>query len=161
MRRESKDKSKTFIECFFKLDIIAPRNLSPDRFVSLKTLRVLVDSAGENFTLKFPKSLIDEKVMPIDAEALRKLKSLPKAAVAKIIKVAHDIALKDALVLKEEAVKEMENLLLDEEVRLKKLREINPIVRPEEIEALEKRIEILRNCYTTADVALDSIRIVF
>jgi hypothetical protein len=55
----------------------------------------------------------------------------------------------------------MEHSLLNEENRLKELRKINPVVRMDEIEAIETRIKVLKECYKNADVALDSIRIIF
>lgn len=161
MRKESKDKAKTFVECFFKLDIIAPRNLSPDRYVSLDSIRVLVDSSGEDFSVKFSKELIDEKITPISPDMISKLKSLPKQAVYKVIKAAHEIALHKSNEIKQHAVKLMEDHLLQEEQRLKALRKINPVVREDEILAIENKIATLKDCYLKADVALDSVRIIF
>jgi ATP-dependent helicase HepA len=160
-RKESKDKAKTFIECFFKLDIVAPRNLSPDRFVSLSSIRVLVDSSGEDFSEKFSRELIESKITPIEPNQVQKLKSLPKTAVLNVVKKAHGIALNQAQKIKEAAILQMETLLHDEEHRLKLLKEKNPVVREEEILAIENRIKILRDSYQNADVALDSIRIIF
>lgn len=161
MRREVKDKAKTFLECFFKLDIVAPRNLSPDRFVALSPLRILVDSSGENFSQKFSKETIDDKITNASPEHIQKLRTLPKAQVAKIIKIAHEVALGQAKEIKTNAIKVMEESLGVEEERLKNLRKINPIVREDEILAIENRIKTLRDCYEKADVSLDSIRIIF
>jgi hypothetical protein len=75
--------------------------------------------------------------------------------------MAHEIALSKASKIKDSAIIEMEHSLLNEENRLKELRKINPVVRIDEIEAIETRIKVLKECYQNADVALDSIRIIF
>lgn len=161
MRKETKDSKKTFLECFFKLDVVAPRNLSPDRYVNLSSIRILVDSSGEDFSEKFSRSLIEEKIVPIDPQLIAKLKSLPKAAVGNVIKKAHELALKKAILIKQEAEKTMKHLMQDEIARLRKLKEKNPVVREAEINALIDKMQLLEKSYQNADVTLDSIRIIF
>jgi ATP-dependent helicase HepA len=161
MMRKKTGASKTFIEAFYKLQAVAPKNLSPDRFFPPTLIRVLVDSTGENFSEKFEKSDIDEKVVGADQETIKKAKNLPKAAIQKVLQAAHQHALKESIDLKANYKKQMLELLESEKVRLLKLKAVNPVIREEEIESIANQMEVLSKCYEEAEVTLDSLRIIF
>lgn len=160
MRRKS-GQSKTFIETYFKLQVVAPKSMSPERFFPPTPIRVLVDSTGENFTLKFDKNDIDERITGADSETVRKAKGLPKAAVQKVLQAAHQHALVEAQELKKKYKQAMTEHLNHEKTRLLKLKAVNPVVRPEEIESIINQIEVLSKCYDEAEVVMDSMRVIF
>ena len=161
MMRKKSGQSKTYIETFFKLHVIAPKSLSPERFFPPTPIRILVDSSGENLSLKFDKSDIDERVTSADAETVRKARGLPKAAVQKVLQNAHQHALAEAQDLKKKYKQDMINHLEREKTRLIKLKAVNPVVRPEEIESITEQIAVLTKCYEEAEVVLDSMRVIF
>ncbi|MBC7713706.1 MAG: DEAD/DEAH box helicase family protein [Rhizobacter sp.] len=161
MIRKKAGATKTFIETFYKLQVVAPKNLSPERFFPPTPIRVLVDSTGENFSAKFEKSDIDEKINGADPETIRKARSLPKPAVQKVLQAAHQHALVQAQELKSKYKKNMIEHLDAEKMRLLKLKAVNPVVRPEEIDAITSQIEVLSKCYDEAEVVLDSLRVIF
>ena len=161
MMRKKSGQSKTYIETFFKLHVIAPKSLSPERFFPPTPIRILVDSSGENLSLKFDKSDIDERVTSADAETVRKARGLPKAAVQKVLQNAHQYALAEAQDLKIKYKQDMINHLEREKTRLIKLKAVNPVVRPEEIESITEQIAVLTKCYEEAEVVLDSMRVIF
>lgn len=161
MMRKKSGQNKTFIETFYKLQVVAPKNLSPERFFPPTPIRILVDSTGENFTAKFEKTDIDERITAADIETLRKSKGLPKVAVQKVLQAAHQHALIEAETLKKKYKAAMIEHLDNEKIRLLKLKAVNPVVRPEEIESLTSQIEVLSKCYDEAEVVLDSLRVIF
>ena len=161
MMRQKAGNTKTFIETFFKLQVVAPKSISPERFFPPTPIRILVDSTGENFSLKFDKSDIDEKITGADQEHLKKARSLPKPAVQKVLKSAHDHALLEAKSIKEKYKTHMLEHLSNEKTRLLKLKAVNPVVRVEEIEALMSQMEILSQSFDEAEVTLDSLRVIF
>ncbi|MBC7428355.1 MAG: DEAD/DEAH box helicase family protein [Bacteriovorax sp.] len=161
MIRKKSGATKTFIETFYKLQVVAPKNLSPERFFPPTPIRILVDSAGDNFSAKFEKDDIDEKINGADADTIRKAKSLSKSAVQKVLQTAHQYALIEAAHLKARYKKNMIDHLDAEKMRLLKLKAVNPVVRSEEIDALTSQIEILSKCYDEAEVVLDSLRVIF
>ncbi len=161
MMRKKAGNTKTFIETFFKLHVIAPKNLSPERFFPPTPIRILVDSSGENFSAKFDKIDIDDRITMADQEHLRKARTLPKVAVQKVLKEAHAHALVEAKMLKEKYKHEMIEHLSVEKTRLLKLKAVNPVVRVEEIEAIMSQIETLSQCFEEAEVTLDSLRVIF
>ena len=114
-----------------------------------------------DFSAKFEKSDIDEKISGADIETIRKARGLPKAAVQKVLVAAHQHALVTATELKNKYKKNMIDHLDAEKVRLLKLKAVNPVVRTEEIDALTSQIEILSKCYDEAEVVLDSLRVIF
>lgn len=161
MMRKKAGQTKTFIETFYKLQVVAPKSLSPERFFPPTPIRILVDSTGENFSAKFEKTDIDEKINGADAETVRKAKGLPKMAVQKVLQAAHQHALVAAVELKKKYKQNMLDHLDAEKIRLLKLKAVNPVVRDEEIDALTSQIEVLTKCYDEAEVVLDSLRVIF
>lgn len=161
MMRKKSGAAKTFIEAYFKLYAVAPKNLSPERYFPPTPIRILVDNSGEDFSDKWSKEDIDERAVMADPETVKKARMLPKAAVQKVLKQAHQHALVRSLELKAVYKKRMMDKLSAEKDRLIKLKEINPIVRTEEIDALTIQMLMLNKSYNNADVVLDSIRIIF
>ena len=161
MMRKKAGQTKTFIEAYFKLYAIAPKNFSPERYFPPTPIRILVDSTGEDFTDKWSKDDIDERAIMGDVETVKKARGLPKAAVQKVLKQAHQHAILRAEELKTSYKKAMMDKLSAEKERLLKLKEVNPIVRTEEIDALTIQMLMLNKSYNNADVILDAIRIIF
>ena len=161
LMRKKTGQTKTFIEAYFKLYAIAPKNLSPERYFPPTPIRILIDSAGEDFSEKWSKDDIDERAVMADVDTVKKARALPKSAVQKVLKQAHQFALVRAEELKILYKKAMMEKLTSEKERLLKLKEVNPIVRTEEIDALTIQMLMLNKSYNNADVILDSIRIIF
>ena len=161
MMRKKTGQTKTFIEAYFRLYAVAPKNLSPERFFPPTPIRILVDSSGEDFSNKWSKDDIDSRAEMADVETLKKARALPKVAIQKVLKDAHQHAIVKAEELKTNYKKAMMSKLTAEKERLLKLKEVNPIVRTEEIDALTIQMLMLTKSYNNADVVLDSIRVIF
>lgn len=161
MVRKKQGAGKTFIETFFKLQSVAPKTFNPDKFFPPTPIRVLIDSAGVDFTDKFSREEIEEKISGADAEMIRKAKSLPKAPVMKVIKQAGEFAEVSAKKMRLDYKEAMLSALTDELKRLEKLKAINPVVREDEVIALKNQIEVLTKAYDESSLVLDSLRIIF
>ena len=161
MMRKKGGQSKTFIEAYFKLYAIAPKNLSPERYFPPTSIRILVDSSGEDFSEKWSKEDIDDRAVMADVDTVKKARALQKAAIQKVLKLAHQHALTKAEGLKTIYKKSMTDKLTAEKERLLALKKVNPIVRVEEIDALTIQMLMLNKSYNNADVVLDSIRVIF
>ena len=161
MMRKKSGQAKTFVEAIFKLYVVAPKHLSPERYFPPTPIRILIDSSGEEFTDKWSKEDIDEKSIMADTDTLRKAKALPKVAVSKILKMAHQLAFERSNELKATYKNAMISKLTAEKERLLALKKLNPIVRTEEIDSLTLQMLMLSKSYLNADVILDSIRIIF
>ncbi|MBC7538763.1 MAG: DEAD/DEAH box helicase family protein [Bacteriovorax sp.] len=161
MMRKKAGQTKTFIEAYFKLYAVAPKNLSPERYFPPTPIRILVDSEGSDFSDKWSKDDIDDRAVMADVDTVKRARALPKASVQKVLKQAHQHALIKAEELKTIYKKAMMDKLMSEKERLLKLKEVNPIVRSEEIDALTIQMLMLNKSYNNADVILDSIRVIF
>lgn len=161
MMRKKAGQNKTFVEAYFKLCAIAPKNLSPERYFPPTPIRILIDSAGENFSEKWTKDDIDDRAVMADVETVKKARALPKPAIQKVLKLAHQFALVKAEELKLNYKNAMMEKLTAEKDRLLELKKINPIVRTEEIDALSIQMLMLTKSYNNADVVLDAVRIIF
>jgi ATP-dependent helicase HepA len=161
MARKKTGAAKTFIEAYFKLYAVAPKNLSPERYFPATSIRILVDSTGEDFSDKWSKDDIDERSSMADQETIKKARALPKAAVQQLLKQAHAHALNKAEAIKATYKAAMVEHLTLEKERLIKLKEVNPVVRTEEIDALSIQMLMLGKSFANADVILDAIKVIF
>jgi ATP-dependent helicase HepA len=161
MRRKTAAPVKTFLECFYTAQLIAPKEFSPERFFPLASIRILVDSSCEDFTAKWGHEEINEKITLASPEIIHKAKTIPKVALQKILLRTHELAKEKSSTLIQQSKIEMQNFLGDEKVRLIELMKINPSVRQVEIDSFDLQINTLNECFQKIDVTLDSIRLIF
>jgi ATP-dependent helicase HepA len=161
MRRKVAPGAKTFLECFYTLQLVAPKEFSPERFFPLETIRVLIDSSCEDFSAKWSHSDISEKIVQASPEFTTKARNIPKLALQKILFKAHELAKDKSQKIIEDSKIEMHKFLTEEKHRLTELMKINPSVRIEEINSFDLQLKTLDECFHKIDVTLDSIRIIF
>ena len=161
MRKKSGGAAKTFLECFYTAQLIAPKEFSPERFFPLATIRVLVDTSGEDFTEKWSHEDISEKIMNATPDIIQKAKSVPKPALQKILFRTHELAKEKSKTVIKDAQNEMEKFLSNEKHRLVELMKINPSVRQEEIDSFDLQMKSLDECFQKIDLTLDSIKLIF
>jgi ATP-dependent helicase HepA len=161
MRKKQVPGAKTFLECFYTAQLVAPKEFSPERFFPLATIRLLIDTSCEDFSEKWSYDDISERITNATPEVLHKAKSVPKPALQKILLKGHEMAKLRAESVIRTAQNEMEKFLLDEKHRLAELMKVNPSVRKEEIESYEIQMKTLDECFQKIDVTLDSIRLIF
>lgn len=159
-RKSPKPGAKAFVECFFRVSPIADKKYNAPFFFPSLILRTLFDSGGENFTEKWQKEDLDEKITDASVETRARAKSLPRNAVQKILKTSHDYALEKAKAIVEENLVKMREELTHEKNRLIHLKARNPSVKEHEILFFEEQIEHLEKAFKSTEVMLDSFRIV-
>lgn len=158
--RKSKGAAKSFVECFFRMSPICEKKYDGHYYFPTTIIRSLLDSSGENFSEKWQKNDLDEKIMDAPVEVRKKAQTLPRAAIQKILKASHDYAFLQSIKLKETFIQQMKVELTKEKERLLHLKEINPSVKMEEIHFLDEQMEHLEKAFKDADVTLDSFRLV-
>jgi ATP-dependent helicase HepA len=161
MRKKVAANSKTFLECFYTAQLIAPKEFSPERFFPLATIRILVDSSCEDFSNKWSHQEISEKITAASPDIIQKSKTIPKSALQKILLRTHELAKNQSADVIQDSKAEMQKFLSDEKSRLVELMKINPSVRMDEIESLDLQMKTLNECFQKIDVTLDSIRLIF
>lgn len=161
MMRKKSGPKKMFLEAFFKLQVIAPKKLNAEKFFPPEGIRILIDSTGENFSEKFSKNEIDEKIIPAESAMIKKIKTSPKTALQEILQHAQRHAQIEGDNIRDTYKKIMLTSLEGESLRLLKLKAINPEVRQEEIDEIHYQKKALTKSFEDAEIVLDSFRLIF
>lgn len=148
------------LEAVFMLNVAAPGHLQLFRYLPVTPLRVLVDLQGRDLT----DVLTPEKLQPL-------LQKLPRNTAQQIVKQARDAI--DQLIHKakagveprraallEQAQAAVRSKLGEEISRLQTLAQVNPAIRPEEIEKLIADRDALQQFLATASLKLDALRVI-
>lgn len=148
-----------FLEIIAVVECIAPASLHADRFLPVVPIRVAVDHSLIDYSqeedLQNAKLEKGDVIRLLDRGAVKK-KLLP-AMLGKAQAIAAD-RMKSTVAL---ATSTMSAQLNQEAERLEALRTINDHVRPEEIAAVRKQEEQLREAISAARLRLDSLRLIF
>lgn len=131
-RRQAKGK-KSFVEAYYVLDCPAPAELDMKRFCPPTVIRVLIDKEGTDFSEKWSKDLLDEKLEQADAETLARAQKIPRETLKNLLQKALARAEEQALVIKEEMMTSMTASLENELSRLEELSQVNDHVTEEDI----------------------------
>ena len=159
-RTHTVDAPPVLIEAIFVLESIAPAYLHIDRFLPPTPLRVVVDTTGQDYSDKYGHVMINRDAYDEEAFRLRQNPELLRSLVPEMLKSALDHASRQKSDLLEAAIKEAHDRLDSEASRLKKLSQVNPNVRLQEIEIAENIVaDVVRNI-GKAHLRLDSIRLI-
>jgi ATP-dependent helicase HepA len=149
-----------FLEALFVTECIAPAGLEIQRYLPPTCLRVLLDAQGEDRS----QVLAHEQLQGLCLSHNRKLIDTVvnsqgervKLLLARATKLAED----EGRALADGSLEHMHQELADEHQRLKALAQVNRNVRPEEIERVRLRRELLAAHLAQAKVRLDAVRLV-
>jgi len=156
---EGSGEKGVYLEAYYVAEVVAPRSLDVDRFLSAKPVRVAVDhhlaDASENTGLRkvrlregnlrklLGNAMLKTKLMPAMMEKCEKLAEIKMATIA------------------EEGVIRMQEKMGAELNRLEDLAEINTAVSGKEIEQLKSQITDLQTAINSARVRLDGLKLVW
>jgi ATP-dependent helicase HepA len=132
MRKDGKGK-KSFVEAYYVLDCPGPKELDIKTFFPPTVIRVLVDKDGEDFSEKWSKDLLDEKLVTADRECVQRAQKIPKKMLTSLIKMAFEKATSYAVPLKEEMILNAASRLKAEEQRIIELSLVNDSVGEEDV----------------------------
>jgi ATP-dependent helicase HepA len=152
---------KNFLELYFNLQTSAPGYLQINRFLPATPIRVLIDVKGDDYTEKWSKELLDEKLIEADQTIKNKLMGIQKSKIKELLArgLSHAGPKKDNL--KEKASVDVEHFYNKEINRLKELQKINHAVSDREIEILAGNRNIILEHIKEASLSLDSIRFIY
>ena len=83
-----------------------------------------------------------------------------EAGIKKLLATANNIAQVKFAPIKTEALDSMSSHLSNEVNRLKALAQVNPNVRPEEVEFLEDRLRLLTSAIESSQIRLEAVRLI-
>jgi ATP-dependent helicase HepA len=138
----------------FVLECVAPPKQELARFLPPTPLSILLRQDGKDVA-KRPPRLLDGPAWQLTAaqEALAEL-------VPDLLETARAKATAKVPAIRDQARKEMREQLGAELARLRHLRKVNDHVRPEELDALERRMTDLDKALTHAELRLDAVLLI-
>ncbi|MBD3649287.1 MAG: hypothetical protein HUJ31_17970, partial [Pseudomonadales bacterium] len=148
------------LETLHVIECIAPAELMTDRYLPPKVLRSVVTPNLENVSRSFPWQDLEEEQLEVPDSTLHKIIDSQLNGLRQMLEVAGEEAGRQLEQLREGARKKMARSLNAEIRRMEALHEVNPLVRPEELEHLKLTRQALETAIDQADVRLDAIRVI-
>ena len=159
--KHPKIKSGTLLtETLHVVDCVAPAKLQVDRYLPPSVIRSVITPTLSNVASKLAYQSFNDDILEIPPETLSKIIDSQLSGIKEMLSKARDEAhqyLMDRKILATRQTKEA----LDTEIeRLEYLMSVNPNVREEELDYLRVTQDLLLESITSADVRLDSIRVI-
>ena len=156
---EGSGEKGVYLEAYFVAEVIAPRSLNVDRFLSAKPIRVAVDhklsDASEDMGLRKVK-LREGNLRKLLANPTLKQQLIPA-----MMEQCEKLAVARMAILSEEGTVRVNEIMGAELSRLEDLAEINTAVSEKEIGQLKSQIKELYSAINSARVRLDSLKLVW
>ncbi len=149
-----------WFESIFILEPIAPAELNSDRFLPLTPLRILVNRKGEDLGQQYPAAKLNPQLKEGKALQLHEQSELLNLIIPKLIQSSLQYATQAADQIRAASLREMEQTLKKEILRLTELKKINPGITKAEIESLVSEEKQLQKHLANAQIRLDSVRLI-
>ena len=148
------------LEALYTANCVAPRALQVERFLPLSPMRLLVDARGKDLADLVPHERLNELIEKIKKPtALAIIKQVHREVEAKMSLASTKAEQKLQEVL-DHGEATMRRQLGAELSRLEALRELNPSIRPEELDHLRYRIEECALHIRHANLQLQALRLI-
>jgi ATP-dependent helicase HepA len=148
------------LESLYRVTVTAPAALQAKRWFPATVLRSVVDSQKRSIGRSLTEEQLDTRTQGLDRQHIRTLVNEQRALIqllARLGKQVVDKQLPELIAGKTEA---MQQELSAELERLRALAAVNPQVRQEELDYLERQRDELTQAFATATVQLDALRLV-
>lgn len=149
-----------FVELIYIAEATAPAALQLGRYLPQTPLRVLLDKSGKDLAAKVPFDNFNRQLRPVGRQTATKLVNALQTFIHPLLAGAEQLALGQLASIVAQAQKQMQQTLTADIERLEALREVNPLVRLEEIEHLADQRQQLAEYLQKARLKLDAIRII-
>ena len=147
------------LECIFVSEAIAPRQLQLQRVLPPTPLRCLLDATGNDLSTKVSFDTLDGQLESLPKHLAGKIARSQREVVERLLDRAEALAEVQHAQLLQQAADSFSQSLEEEIQRLQALARVNPLVRQDEIEALQKQHSDGLQALSQARVRLDALRI--
>ena len=147
-------------ECYFVMQVQAPRKYQLERFLPFTPVRVLLDSTGRDLSVPVSHEALNQLCQPIKKHARTAIIKEIRTPLAGLLEQASTFAVRQDQQLKETARESAERILGHESERLRQLQAINPSVRDEEIDFFATQHEEVLRHIEHAKLTAQAIRVV-
>jgi ATP-dependent helicase HepA len=160
MRVKGMKPGSYLVETFYQLNVRAPKKLQLDRFLSLKPMRLLISGEGKSLTDAVSYEQLNQLSTKLDKKLGAQIVQSIRAELEGILERS-DTQIKELEQEQREAAKSKLSQELTAEIqRLTALAEVNPTIKPQEIEFLKQRHESGLSLLNSAQVELQAIRVI-
>jgi len=147
------------VETLHQIECVAPLALNANQYLPPALVRSLITPERQDASAQIPFSNWDDN-LEVPTETIAKIVIQQEAGIKKLLTAAHSIAQEKFLPIKADALTSMSGHLGIEVNRLKALAQVNPNVRPEEIEFLEDRLRLLSSAIESSQIRLEAVRLI-
>ncbi len=147
------------VETLHQIECVAPLALNANQYLSPALVRSLITPERQDASAQIPFSDWDDN-LKVPTETIGKIVIQQEAGIKKLLAAANDIAQVKFEPIKTDALNSMSSHLGNEVNRLKALAQVNPNVRPEEVEFLEERLRLLTSAIKSSQIRLEAIRLI-
>ncbi|MCR9300220.1 RNA polymerase-associated protein RapA [Vibrio fluvialis] len=148
------------LELVYLVDAQAPKRTGISRFLPQTPIRMLMDARGNDLSAQVEFEAFNRQLSPVNRHLASKLVSSVQNDVHRLITASEVPVMEQVSAIREQAQKEMHQILNGELERLQALKAVNPNIRDEEIEVLEQQIQELTGYIAQAQYQLDSLRLI-
>ncbi|CAH0534397.1 RNA polymerase-associated protein RapA [Vibrio stylophorae] len=149
-----------FLELIYTVQAQAPKRTGIHQFLPATPIRVLLDNKGNDLAAQVEFDSFHRQLSPINRHLASKVVNSVQTAVHQLIQHGDIAAEKQGLAIREQAKTTMQQMLGNERDRLVNLKAVNPNIRDVEIEQIAEQIETLSQSIDSAQIGLDSLRLI-
>ena len=148
------------MECLYILDSASSSTLQSSRYLPPTTIRVVMDEQGRDHAQDLDHGYIQQHREVVNADTAARVVRAKDQALRDLVDACETHAKKQAPDLLANARERVRNALNREIDRLRALRQVNPNVRDEEIEYLERQLALMTGLLESATLRLDAVRVI-
>jgi ATP-dependent helicase HepA len=148
------------LECLYRVNCIAPRNLQLERFLPVSPIRLLVDSRGKDLGEIVPHERLNDLCEKVKKPTALAIIKQVREQVEDKMQHASKLAGTQMSTILEAAETNMRQQLGAELQRLEELRKLNPSIRQEELDHLDYLMEACSAHIQNANLQLEALRLI-
>lgn len=149
-----------FLELLFVLECPAPRELQAGRFLPPTLIRCVIDQNRSDKSKSMPPDFLSDNTHFLDKTVLRKLINPLRSRIQDMLQHGQEQAGNTSKGLIDYATENMHTTYDMEIERLKSLQQVNPNIKPEEIELLLEHRSQLKRHMASSKLRLDAVRLI-
>jgi ATP-dependent helicase HepA len=149
-----------FVEFNFIVEASAPAQLQLNRYLPATPIRVLLDKSATNLAHKVSFDQLNKQLKPVGRQTGSKIVNALQSVIHPLISQATELAEQQLPQVQAQASLQVTEQLNQQQQRLTALRQLNPSVRADEIDALVEQQQQLLNYVSKARLKLDALRLI-
>ena len=153
------DEGSLLLEAIFKISVPAPKFLQVGRYLSTSYIRVIADAEGHDLNTILNEERFNQHVGRIPKITKQALVKQARPIITNLVSHAITLAGKQQETIITDALASMNESIIPEHERLKRLSRVNKAIRPEELEHFSVRHASLVEALSSAQLVLDAVRV--